>query len=204
MKFYFRSIAAIALLCMPAVAGGQQSSGPASSPAAASSTAVSAAPVANPVTTVVKSQLTRYAKNMVAAAQSMPPDKYTFKPTPEMNSFGHLVMHIVESNNLLCSKLSGAAAREAKLVESDGKEKLVSALQASFEFCSTALANVDDSKLGEQIIFFGNRPASRAAGFIGLSNGWNDHYGAEAIYLRLNGILPPTAQPAKPEEKKKD
>jgi len=31
---------------------------------------------------------------------------------------------------------------------------------------------------------------------IGLSDGWNDHYGAEAIYLRLNGILPPTAQPA--------
>jgi hypothetical protein len=46
------------------------------------------------------------------------------------------------------------------------------------------------------MILFGNRPASRAAALIALSDGWNDHYGTQAIYLRLNGILPPTAQPA--------
>ena len=154
------------------------------------------APIANPVSTTVKSQLTRFSKNMVAAAESMPADKYGFKPTPEMNTFGHLVMHIVQSNNLLCSKISGAAAPDAKLADSDGKEKLVAVLKASFEFCSTALANVDDSKLSESMMLFGNRPASRAAALIALSDGWNDHYGTQAIYLRLNGILPPTAQPA--------
>jgi len=156
----------------------------------------SSAPVANPVSTTVKSQLTRFSKNMVAAAESMPAEKYGFKPTPEMNTFGHLVMHITQSNNLLCSKISGAAAPDAKLAESDGKEKLVAGLKASFDFCSTALANVDDSKLGESMVLFGNRPASRAAALIALSDGWNDHYGTQAIYLRLNGILPPTAQPA--------
>jgi hypothetical protein len=154
------------------------------------------APVANPVSTTVKNQLTRFSKNMVAAAESMPAEKYGFKPTPEMNTFGHLIMHSVESNNLLCSKISGSPAPETKLAESDGKEKLVAALKTSFEFCGTALANVDDSKLGESMVLFGNRPASRAAALIGLSSGWSDHYGAQAIYLRLNGILPPTAQPA--------
>ena len=154
------------------------------------------APVANPVSTTVKNQLTRFSKNMVAAAESMPAEKYNFKPTPEMNSFGHLVIHIVQSNNLLCSKISGVAAPESKLADTDGKDKLVAGLKASFDFCSTALANVDDSKLGESMMLFGNRPASRAAALIGLSDGWNDHYGAQAIYLRLNGILPPSAQPA--------
>src|ERR1700730_18450969 len=107
------------------------------------------APVANPVSTTVKNQLTRFSKNMVAAAESMPAEKYGFKPTPEMNTFAHLVMHIVQSNNLLCSKISGTAAPDSKLADSDGKDKLVAGLKASFEFCSTALANVDDSKLGE-------------------------------------------------------
>jgi len=153
-------------------------------------------PVANPVSATVKSQLPRFTKNMVAAAEAMPAEKYGFKPTPEMNSFGHLVMHIVQSNNLLCSKISGAPAPDAKLADTDGKDKLVAGLKASFEFCATALANVDDSKLGESMILFGNRPASRAAALIALSDGWNDHYGAEAIYLRLNAIPPPTAQPA--------
>jgi hypothetical protein len=154
------------------------------------------APVANPVSTTVKSQLTRFSKNMVAAAESMPAEKYGFKPSPEMNSFGHLVMHIVQSNHLLCSKISGVPAPDTKLADSDGKDKLVAGLKASFEFCGTALANVDDSKLGESMTLFGNHPASRAAALIALSDGWSDHYGAQAIYLRLNGILPPTAQPA--------
>lgn len=154
-------------------------------------------PVVNPVSGTVKGQLPRFSKNMVAAAEAMPAEKYGFKPTPEMNSYGHLVMHIVQSNNTLCSKISGMATPDVKIAESDPKDKLVAALQASFEYCTTALEKVDDSKLGDQMMLFGNRPASRAAALIGLSGSWNDHYGAQAIYLRLSGILPPTAQPQK-------
>jgi DinB family protein len=157
------------------------------------------APVANPVSSTVKAQLTRYAKNMVAAADLMPAEKYNFKPTPEMNTFGHLIMHIAQSNNFLCSKISGVAAPDIKLADTDAKDKLVAALKASFDYCTTALANVDDSKLGDPLTLFGNRPASRAGALIALSDDWYDHYGTQAIYLRLNGILPPTAQPAKPQ-----
>jgi hypothetical protein len=156
------------------------------------------APVANPVSSTVKAQLTRYAKNMVAAADLMPSEKYNFKPTPEMNTFGHLIMHIAQSNNFLCSKISGVAAPDTKLTDTDAKDKLVAALKASFDYCTTALANVDDSKLGDPLTLFGNRPSSRAGALITLSDDWYDHYGTQAIYLRLNGILPPTAQPAKP------
>jgi hypothetical protein len=42
---------------------------------------------------------------------------------------------------------------------------------------------------------FGSFPSSRAGALIALSDGFSDHYGAQAIYLRLNGILPPTAKP---------
>jgi hypothetical protein len=167
--------------------------------AGAASAQEGAGPVANPVTSTVKAQLTRYAKNMVAAADLMPAEKYNFKPTPEMNTFGHLTMHIAQSNNFLCSKISGVAAPDIKVTDTDTKDKLVAALKASFEYCTTALANVDDSKLGEPMALFGNRPASRAAALIALSDDWYDHYGTQAVYLRLNGILPPTAQPPKPQ-----
>ncbi len=155
-------------------------------------------PVANPVSTMVKGQLLgRFSKNMVGAAELMPAEKYGFQPTPEMNSFGHLVLHIAQSNYFLCSKISGMAAPDVKLVDADGKDKLVAGLKASFEYCGTALEKVDDSKLGEQVTLFGNRPFSRAGALIILSGDWYDHYGAQAIYLRLNKILPPTAQPKK-------
>jgi len=158
----------------------------------------STAPVANPVSSFVKQQLTRYNKNMVAAAEAMPAEKYSFKPTPEMNTFAHLTMHIAEGNNALCSQISGTPAPTGeKLGESDPKDKLVAGLKASFDFCATALANVDDSKLSEPMLLFGRVPSSRAGALVALSSGFADHYGAQAIYLRLNGILPPTAQPKK-------
>ena len=155
-----------------------------------------AGPVANPVSTMVKSQLTRYEKNMVGAADLMPAEKYNFKPTAEMNTFGHMVMHIAQSNYFLCSKISGQAAPDVKIADTDGKAKLVAALKGSFEFCTTALAGVDDSKLSDPLTLFGNRQTSRAGALIILSDDWYDHYSAQAVYLRLNGILPPSAQPA--------
>jgi uncharacterized damage-inducible protein DinB len=164
--------------------------------AVAAQDAAPAGPVANPVSTTVKTQMARYAKNMVAAAEAMPAEKYNFKPTAEMNSFAHLTMHIAQSNNFLCSKISGQAAPDVKIADTDGKDKLVAALKASFDFCSTALANVDDSKLSDPFTIF-NRQTSRAGLLITLSDDWYDHYGTQAVYLRLNGILPPTAQPAK-------
>src|ERR1700682_5757764 len=118
-------------------------------------------PVANPVSGFVKAGVARYEKNMVAAAEAMPADKYGFKPSPEMNSFGHLVMHIAQSNNTICAKISGQTAPDVKITESDPKDKLVAAVKDSFAFCTAALAKVDDSKLGEQFVMFGNRPISR-------------------------------------------
>jgi hypothetical protein len=165
--------------------------------APAASAAPDMTPVANPVSGFVKAGVARYQKNMVAAAEAMPAEKYSFKPSPEMNSFGHLVIHIAQSNNTFCSKISGQAATDVKIAETDPKDKLVAAMKDSFAFCAAALEKVDDSKLGEQFLMFGNRPMSRGGALVALGGSWTDHYATEAIYLRLNGILPPTAQPEK-------
>ena len=157
-------------------------------------------PEANPLSSAVRQSVARFTKIMVAAADAMPADKYEFRPTPEQMTFSHLVAHMSGSNFLLCSKISGVAAPEsAKVTDKDPKEKLVGALKASFDFCTETLSKVDDSNLGETLTLFGTRTASRAAAMMALTNDFADHYSAAAMYLRLNGILPPTAQPAKKE-----
>jgi DinB superfamily len=153
-------------------------------------------PVANPVTTMIKSQLPRFEKNMVGAAELMPPDKYSFKATPESASFGHMVAHSLQANYGLCSKISGTAAPEVKLTDADSKDKLVAGLKDSFAFCTTALATADDSKLSDPMSA-GPFQTSRAGVMILLSDEWFDHYAALATGLRLNSILPPSAQPKK-------
>lgn len=153
----------------------------------------------NPVTSVARQILPRQQKNLVAAAEAMPADKFGYKPTEQQMTFGHLVLHIIESNNYLCSHIGDVPEMKppVPLKESDGKDKLVAALQASFEFCTTALGKVDDSKLGDEVELFGGRKGSRAFALIALTNDWADHYSSAAMYLRLNGLLPPTAQPKK-------
>ena len=148
----------------------------------------------NPVTSTVKQLMARQQKNLTDAAEEMPADDYSYKPTPAQMSFGHLVMHIAGSNNFLCAKLSGTPAPKSEVKESDGKDKLVSALKESFDFCTTALGKVDDSKLGEPVELFGGRKGPLAMALIGLTNDWADHYAAAAMYLRLKGMLPPTAK----------
>ncbi len=148
----------------------------------------------NPVTDTVRNLMQRQSKNLTAAAEEMPADKYSYKPTPQQMSFAKLVSHIVESNDLLCARISGNPEPQEKVAETDSKDKLVDALKKSFDFCSSALANTKDAQLSETVTLWGGRKAAKAAAVIGLTNDWADHYGAAAMYLRLNGKLPPTAQ----------
>ena len=189
-------LATVILVCGSiGFAQAQTATSPSSSAAAAGSQ--STAPVKNPVTTVLRTILTRQQKNILSAIDAMPADKFSYKPTPDQISFAHLVVHITESNNSMCAKIADIPAPKAEEIkETDSKDKLLAAAHASFDFCSTALANVDDSKLGDNVDF-GRTQGPRAMAVFFLAGGWSDHYGAAAMYLRLNGILPPTAQPKK-------
>jgi hypothetical protein len=73
--------------------------------------------------------------------------------------------------------------------------QLVARLKETFAFCEQAFAKLDDSKLNTPIQLFGPNPFSMASAMFITVGDWADHYSQEANYLRLNGILPPTAQP---------
>ena len=156
----------------------------------------------NPVSAALRADLDRYGKNIVAAAQTMPPEKFGTKPTEKQMTFADLVRHVSGGNTMLCAWISGQAAPTLPdLPKSADKAALVDALRRSFSYCQSALAAVDDSKLGEEVPFFGGRQATRAAAMLDLTADWGDHYSLMATELRLAGLLPPTAQrPANAEK----
>jgi len=157
-----------------------------------------AAPVKDPVTVGLRQLLARSRNNTLGAITAMPADKFSYKPTADQMSFAHLVVHIVGFNNGLCAKAADIAepkVEEAK--ESDSKDKLLAAATASYDFCADAVGKMDDSKLGDNIELFPGRQGPRALADLILAGGWADHYAAAAMYLRLNNILPPSAQPKK-------
>jgi len=148
-----------------------------------------------PVSTALRDILPSRQKNTVAAVGAMPADKFNYKPSTDQMTFGHLVVHMAETNYLLCSKAAAVPAPTVeKVKDTDSKDKLVSALSASFDFCSDVLAKMDDSKLAETTEGFGGKQVTRAWVSLVLAGTWADHYAQAAMYLRLNGVLPPTAK----------
>ncbi len=163
--------------------------------AATAPAAQNAEPIKDPVSTGLRSMLSRTRANTLGAIEAMPADKFDYKPTPEQMTFGHLVVHMIGFNNSFCAKAADVPAPKVdEPKETDSKDKLLAAATASFDFCSDALGKMDDSKLGDNIDIFGGHQGPRAMAALILSSGWADHYSTAAIYLRLNGIVPPSAQ----------
>ncbi len=156
-----------------------------------------AEPSKNPVTDAVREILPRQEKNLLAAVEEMPADKFGYSPTPAQITFGHLVMHMTMSNIELCSKAASMPPPPMKPMPETDKERLQAGLTKSFLYCEAAMGKVDDSKLGNPVELFGGRQGTVASALISLTNDWADHYSAAAMYLRLNNLLPPSAQPKK-------
>jgi hypothetical protein len=179
-----------ALLALAASVAAQTT--PATTPA---QPAAQTGPIKDPVSSTLRDILPGRQKNTIAAVEAMPVDKFNYKPSADQITFAHLVAHMVEANYVLCSNAASVPAPKVEGVkDTDTKDKLVAGLKASFDFCADALSKMDDSKLGEMVGGSGGQQLSRARYALGIASNWADHYAEAAMYLRLNGILPPTAK----------
>jgi hypothetical protein len=149
-----------------------------------------------PVAAALKQTLTRYVQNMPAAAEAMPAEKFSFAPTKQQMTFGEIMAHESESNETLCAAIAGSAKApsESAAHATAPKAELVTRLRKSFEYCGTVIAQLKETTLGDSVPFFGGRKATRARAVITLAQDWADHYAQAAMYLRANGILPPSAR----------
>lgn len=161
--------------------------------------ATAAASSPSPLADALRNMEQRYARILVAAAEAMPADKYNYRPTPAQMSFAQIQVHLAnEGNDILCGKTAGVEVPQRAAVDTTAtKEQLIARLKETFQFCEQAFAKMDDSKLAEPVSMFGMN-LTRAAAVLITVGDWADHYSQEANYLRLNGVLPPTAQRRNP------
>jgi hypothetical protein len=147
-----------------------------------------------PVADAFRDNKAEMEKNLVAAAEEMPEDKYGYKPTPAQMSFAQVVLHVARDNVIACPPIGGTKAPDREtLTPTDDKAKLVARLRDSFAFCDQSVAHLNDSDLGGQVSAFGVT-WTRVALMNERMEDWADHYSQFAIYLRLNNLLPPTAR----------
>lgn len=149
----------------------------------------------SPVADAFRENYASEAKNLVAALEMIPVSKLTYKPTPAQMSFADIIVHLAQGNDYLCSDIAGNKAPTRSPVKATApKEQLIARLKETFDFCTESLKSLDDTKLGEQIAWFDGSKKSRAMVMTLTTGDWADHYSQLANYMRLNGMLPPTAK----------
>ncbi len=152
----------------------------------------------NPIVWSASQIYDRQSKFMIAAAEQMPADKYSYHPTPDQWTFAKIVSHVAAANGGVCGLLSDQPAPAAtRVAETASKPELVAAVKASFDFCGKVMDNLHDDKLGDTITYFRGARVPRARALFELTDDLEDHYSQMASYLRLNGMLPPSAAPKK-------
>ena len=177
--------------------------------AAAAQGAPAAAPDKNPITTVFRTRTMTLQRQLAQAFDSIPAGKFNYKPTPAQLTVGYIAQHLASDNYLFCNNFGAMkatiSAKDSATADSVKalwpKDELVSKMKASFAFCESAFAQLDDAKMADQVsmTFGGNtRVITRASMVLGHALDMADHYSQIANYMRLNGILPPSALPRPP------
>jgi uncharacterized damage-inducible protein DinB len=149
---------------------------------------------ANPITASEKGFYALISGQVLAAAEKMPEENYSFKPTPDVRSFGQLVGHVADAQYMFCAMAIGEP-NPMKAVEKTktSKADLVAALKEAMAYCNNAYAGLTDAQ-GSQMVKFMNYDLAKIT-LVSINTAHTDeHYGNMVTYLRLKGIVPPSSE----------
>lgn len=153
------------------------------------------APPANPITASERGFYSYVSNAVIGAAEKMPEENYSFKPTPEVRAFGQLVGHVADANYMFCSKASGDANPSKGSIEKTktSKADLVAALKDAVAYCNKTFDSMTDTKGSEMVQFYSFHLAKLTMYSLNSAH-TDEHYGNMVTYLRIKGIVPPTSE----------
>ena len=134
---------------------------------------------------------------MMKIADAMPENKFAYKSTPPQRSYGEQIMHVASTNVELLKILGGNAAAPGFTAESaKTKADILKALGDSYDYGTALMNELSEATVLEPVKdsppWLG--PASHARIIWTLLAHSMDIYGQMAVYLRLNGIVPPASR----------
>jgi uncharacterized damage-inducible protein DinB len=137
-------------------------------------------------------------RQLVALAEAIPAEKYSWRPGPGVRSVSEVFMHIAIANFYL---LSVTGPKMPPEIKSD-TEKTVTAkadvidwLNRSLEAVKTARAKLKPGDL-ERKVTIGDRSATVDGMYLRIIIHDNEHMGQLIAYARVNGIVPPWSEAA--------
>jgi len=143
-------------------------------------------------------------KQLVPAAEAMPDEKYAFVPAAgefkDSRSFAQLVKHIAVNNYWMGSTILGEKMPVADDAANNGpasittKADIVKFLKDSLVYAHRAIATINEQNILRPLKAPWGEPITRLRLATIIDSHGFDHYGQMALYLRLNGIVPPASR----------
>lgn len=156
---------------------------------------------ANPITASEKGVYGYISGEVIAAAEQMPEENYSFKPTPDVRSFGQLVGHVADAQYGICSGATGATSPGKDIEKTKtSKADLVAALKEAVGYCNKAFDGMTDAQGAQMTKMMGYNMARLAILSINTAH-MDEHYGNMVTYMRLKGLVPPSSQKQPPPQK---
>ncbi|HSU61531.1 MAG TPA: DinB family protein [Bryobacteraceae bacterium] len=129
--------------------------------------------------------------NILKAAEEMPEGDYSFKPTPEIRTFGQLVAHIADAQAHFCSAVDNTHM-QVHASTRKSKADLIAALKESSDECDKAYDSLTEAN-ASQVVGSGRMERTRL-GMLYLNVAHdNEEYGYMSVYLRLKNLVPPSS-----------
>ncbi len=151
-------------------------------------------PAANPISVSHGKMYTLLSGVVVSAAEKMPEDNYSFKPTPDVRSFGQLVGHLADSQYFFCSLAAGESKSGGGVEKNKtAKADLVAALKDAVSYCKTVYAGMTDAKGAETVKLMNIDFARLTVLAANVAHDY-EHYGNMATYMRIKGLVPPSSE----------
>ena len=134
---------------------------------------------------------------IIASAEKMPEEQYSFKPTPDVRSFGELIGHVANTQYNFCAPARKIESPNKTNIEKSATTKaaLVAAVKEAFAFCDPAYEMSADSAMSEEVKFGARTVASGYSLTFNVAHNF-EHYGNMVTYMRLKGLVPPSSERA--------
>lgn len=133
---------------------------------------------------------------LLASAELMPEEKYGYEPTPEVRSFGQIVGHVADSQYFFCAAALGEKNPAPKIEQTrTSKAELVAGLKDAIAYCDRAYAALTEANAADMLavnMFGGQRMPRLGVLSVNMAHAAL-HYGNLIVYLRMNGIVPPSS-----------
>ena len=139
--------------------------------------------------------------NLLKMAEKMPAENYSFRPTPEIESFGQRVAHIAGANLFICQGVMGQQTTPRPRPSTTSKPELIALLKQASAACDAAFDSLTDTSAMEKIDSHLGGPfppeptRTKLATLNNMVRHSNEMYGYMCVYLRLKGIVPPSSAP---------